>query len=201
MCDCTSRLWLEPSTRLAATGFIILPIRLVRATGPTDEIGGGDPAGPHPRAVSLASRHRAKRLNLRRIRRRRLPNRSNACGLGLFGPGLLGIRFLFGVIAEDGCRLHSSGQLRSRDRGTSATITVRAFFAAPAVRAVSRGFGSPLCELSGSFSTPLEFDTANVARLPGADTGGITTGKGITMATQGTVKMVQRREGFRLHRA
>lgn len=62
---------------------------------------------------------------------------------------------------------------------------------------MSLGFGSPHCDLSASFPlTLLEFDTANVAPLPDADTGGITTGKGINMATQGTVKWFNAEKGY-----
>jgi CspA family cold shock protein len=42
----------------------------------------------------------------------------------------------------------------------------------------------------------LEFDTRNVSRLAAADTGGITTDKGITMATQGTVKWFNSEKGY-----
>jgi hypothetical protein len=56
------------------------------------------------------------------------------------------------------------------------------------------------CPVRSPF-TLLEFDTANVARLPGADTGGITTGKGNHYGNTKHGEMVQRGEGLRLHRA
>ena len=51
------------SRRLPADGCIVLPIRHVPATGPTDGIGGGDSKSRAYRAVSPGSPDHAKRLN------------------------------------------------------------------------------------------------------------------------------------------
>jgi CspA family cold shock protein len=70
-------------------------------------------------------------------------------------------------------------------------------FAAPALRAVSRGFGSPLCDLFASFPHHAALIRhRNVSSYRVLAPAGSQTRKGITMATQGTVKWFNAEKGY-----
>src|SRR5262249_59323484 len=74
--------------------------------------------------------------------------------------------------------------------GTACLVCPRPAGSVPGIRF------APL-DLSASFPSRCSSSThANVARLPGTNTGGMTTGEGITMATQGTVKWFNSEKGY-----